>query len=790
MKASIKLILIAFTMLIVINVKAQKSYHTDSIDVLNYNIELEITDFTNQLISGHTEVELTPKYNNLHNVQLDLLSFFIDSITINGVEQNFWDYNDTLLTIPLLQPANISDTLSVTVYYYGHPQEDPGANHWGGFKWSGNAAYNLGVGFVAIPHNFGRCWFPCNDNFVDRATFDFRILVSDSLSHVAVCNGTLLEIDSNYISSGKRLYHWRISNKIPTYLASVAVAQYTLVPDTFAGILGQIPIQLWVRTADTLKAKNTFVNLKSILSLFESKFGPYRWERVGYVGVDFDAGAMEHATNIAFPNLCITGTTAYEEIYAHELSHHWFGDLITCHSAQEMWLNEGWATFCEMVYEEAFMGTSTFITNKRTKLNKVLRYNQIEEGGFVTLNQVPDSITYGSTAYDKGGLVVQTLRSYLGDSLFYACVKDMLETFKFKDISSEQMRDYLSSRSGVDMNGFFNSWVFTPGFPHFSVDSFKVVSNLPNYDVTVYAREKMRGRSTYSNNNRLEITFMDSLWNKTSRIIEISGGSGSATFTIPFNPLCAFMDLYEKTDDATSDTYKTIKNTGSVTFDQTYFSGNVTSVPDSAFIRVEHNWVAPDDFKTHIPGVLISRERYWKIDGILPSSFVMTGKFYYNKTTSSTNGYLDNQLITNVADSIVLLYRKGTWDDWKIIPHTLLGNNYNGYIKIDSVKKGEYALGIRNWQIYDSTGMLYINSDNEIRIIPNPANQSCTVKYAHKNGDQLNLINSNGHVVKTINIINYNDEVNLSLSNLNSGLYFIQINRKNGKSLTSRIVVE
>lgn len=789
MKNLKKLILSFIIIIIVINLKAQKSYHTDSINVINYNIHIAITDFTNKTISGFTDIKLCPKISILHNVYLDLLAFVIDSIKINNILQSTWNYNDTLLIIPLSQPANISDTLTVSVFYNGYPQEDPGANHWGGFKWSGNSAYNLGVGFEAIPHNFGRAWFPCNDNFVDRATYDFRVKVSKALQHVAVCNGTLLGIDSINAGAGLAEYHWKLSDEIPTYLASVAVNKYSLVADTFNGILGQIPIQLWVRTADTLKAKNTFINLKNILSLFESKFGPYRWERIGYVGVDFNAGAMEHATNVALPNITITGNTAYEELYTHELSHSWFGNLITCSTAQDMWINEGWATFCEMVYEEAFLGHSTFITNKRTKLNKVLRYNQIEEGAYVTLNQVPDSITYGSTAYDKGGLVVQTLRSYIGDSLFYACIKDMLETYKFKDINSIQMRDYLSSRSGIDLTGFFNSWVFTSGFPHFSVDSFKVVSNSPNYDVTVFAREKLRGRTVYSNNNLLEITFMDSIWNKTSRIIEISNGSGSATYSIPFNPVCVFMDLYEKTDDATSDLYKTIKNTGTFSFDKTYFTGIVNSVTDSAFIRVEHNWVAPDGFKTNIPGIIISHERYWKIDGILPNNFIMTGKFYYDKTLSSTNGYLDNELMTNVSDSLVILFRNGTWDDWKIVPHTKVGNNSWGNLFTDTIKKGEYALGIRNWALYNNTGSHYIKSNNEIKIIPNPANQTCIVKYNKSNGDLINLISSNGQIVKTVNIEN-NNEIILSLSNINKGVYFIQVNKKNGKSLISRMVVD
>ena len=791
MKIDSKL-LIALLMLLIFNKVgySQKSYHPDSIDVLHYNIHLEITDIIGQKISGYTELRLKPKINNLHNIQLDLLLFSIDSITINGNKQLVWNYNDTLLSIPLSQVAHLNDTLIVVVYYFGHPQEDPGASHWGGFKFTSHSAYNLGVGFQTIPHNYGRCWFPCNDNFTDRATYDFKITVMGSLNHFAICNGTLLTNDSNLVCSGKREFHWAISNEIPTYLASVAIDNYKLVPDTFDGILGRIPIQLWVRPQDTVKAVLSFVNLKNILTLFENKFGPYRWERVGYVGVDFDAGAMEHATNIAYPNFCINGNRDYEGLYTHELSHSWFGNLITCSTAQDMWINEGWATFSEMVYQEAFFGRNTFINNKRTKLNKVLRYNQIEEGGYITLNQVPDSITYGSSSYDKGSVVVQSLRTQMGDSLFYLSVKDMLNTYKFKDISSEQMRDYLTLRSGMNLNGFFNCWVFTPGFPHFSVDSFIVVPNSSNFDVTVFVREKMRGRSTYSDGNRLEITFIDSLWNKVSKIIDISGGLGMATYTLPFKPICTFMDLYEKTDDATSDTYLTLKTIGTFTFDQTYFGGTVSNVTDSAFVRVEHNWVAPDDFKTAIPGVLISRERYWKIDGIFPHDFIMRGRFSYNKTTSSGNGCLDIQLINNSVDSLVLLYRKGSSDDWKIIRSNRTGNANLGFLFSDSLKIGEYAFGIRNWQLYQSTGSLYKDSDNEIRIIPNPASKTCTIKYDFKPGDELKVIDIQGKTLNYENTFSSEKEYQLAISDYKQGLYFVQINQKKGKIITGRMIVE
>ncbi len=766
---------------------SQKAAHNHNIDVLHYTISLDIFDFINQTIHGNTKLLVKPTVNNLQTVNLDLLAFFIDSIMIDSTKLITWDYDDTLLSFQLPQPLNMTDTFTIAVYYYGHPQQDPGANAWGGFKWSGNSAYNLGVGFETIPHNFGRCWFPCVDDFVDRATYDFYITVAGALNHHAICNGTLISDSINHCTL-KRLCHWKLSGEIPTYLASVAVNDYVAVNDTFVGMNDTIPIQIYVRPADSLKAVNSFVNLKSILSLFENKFGPYRWERVGYVGVDFDAGAMEHATNIAVPNVCITGNTAYEEIFAHELSHHWFGDLITCHSAQDMWINEGWATFCEMVYEEAFFGRNTFITNKRSKLKKVLQYNHFEEGGYVTLNQVPDSITYGSTSYDKGGLVTQTLRSYLGDSLFYAAVKDMLETYKFKDITSEQMRDYLTTRTGVDMTGFFDNWVFSPGFSHFSVDSFRVVPNGMNYDVTVYSRERLRGKSNLSVGNKVEVVFMGAQWQQIAKTVNISNGYGVNTFTIPFNPVCAMMDLNEKTDDATSDVFKILKNTGNVSFDQTFFLGIVSTIPDSAFVRVEHNWVAPDNFKNPVPGILVSRERYWKIDGIFPQNFVMKGKFYYSKAAGA--GGLDVQLITNSVDSLVLLYRSDPSSDWTIYPFTRSGNPSIGYLNTDTIIPGEYTFGIRNWALYYSTGELYNNSNNQIRIIPNPATQTCTVKYDFNPGDELNIIDIQGKVLYKTKSTQPETEFKLAITDYTPGLYFVQISRKNGKSITGRMMVE
>ncbi len=781
MKIKIVLITVVFYLF----VSNTYALHSDSIHVVHYGIHLQITDFTNQTISGFTELTLVPKINPLDYIHLDLLSLQIDSITLNGSAVSTYLYNDTLLRIPVATKTKNTDTLHVFIYYHGHPLEDPGTDHWGGFKWTANSAYNLGVGFTTIPHNFGRCWFPCIDDFIDRSLYDFYIRVDTSLHHVAVCNGTLMDIQP--VSNGTRQYHWALHNEIPTYLASVAVANYICVRDTFNGMLGHIPIELWVPPADSSHARLSFINLKNLLQLFEDRFGPYRWEKVGYVGVDFSSGAMEHATNIAYPLLAINGNTSYETLYAHELSHHWFGDLITCSKAEEMWINEGWATFFECMYDEIYSGYTTYLNNKRSKLGNVLRYCPIQDSGYYALNNIPQFNTYGKSSYDKGALIVLNLRTFLGDSLFYAVFKQFLADYQFKTVTSEQMRDYVALHANPKAYDFFNSWVFTPGFPHFSVDSFAVISPNAPWKVVVYSRERLCGRTNYSTYAESEITIMDTLWNTSTFKIHLQNGFGVDTLISSTYPNVIYNDLYERINDATTDMYSIIKAINSYSFSQTFFSGQVTQISDSAFFRIEHNWVAPDTLMTPIPGLFISREHFWDIQGVFPQNFVMKGRFNYSKTTT-TSGGMDNGLITNSIDSMVVFYRPDKHHDWQIIPHTKIGNAYTGYLVVDTVKTGEYAFGIRDWNMWIHAEENKL-SDVKPLIVPNPAKNTCTVYYTFKPNSSIDVINVKGIIIKKISLKTEATSCIISFDSIPSGLYFIRINNKEKPPVTERVII-
>lgn len=658
------------------------SEKTDSIDVLNYKINLDFSNLSSLSIAGNTELQIIPMFNNLKTINLDLLKLTVDSVQINDVKTTF-SYNDTILKITPILQISTTDTLKITVFYNGKPQKDA---EWGGMYMNSTSAFNLGIAFKSNPHNFGKIWFPCVDNFTDHATYDCNI--KTATLNKAICGGNLESITEN--GDGTHTFHWKLKEEIPTYLASVAVGNFVAVNDTFLGINGKIPINIYVAKADSLDAVKSFKNLKNILSIYENNFGAYMWNRVGYVSTSM--GAMEHATNIAYPTSSIDGTLTDEYLYAHELAHHWFGNLITCDKPEDMWINEGWASFCEYIFKEFLYNKDEAKKYIRNEHSYNLRYLHIEDGGFRALYGIPHDYTYSTTVYEKGATVAHSLRGYLGDSLFFSSIKKLLSDFSYKNISSFEMRDKLSEYSGMNLTDFFDSWVFDAGFSHFSVDSFKVKTNADKFDVTVFMKQKIRGRTKFSKSNKVELTFMDKNWKKTTRIIEFSGERGGETFTLDFNPEIVMVDVDEKLCDASIDNYQTIDTTGVFNFDKTNFIAIVKQIKDSVFMRVEQNWVAPDAPKTPQKGLILSTNRYWKIDGFLNDSTTIQGKFYYSRITG-TNGNYDNDIIKLSSDSLVLLYRKNASDDWKI-KLVKAGSLTSGYIILDSLKLGEYTLAV------------------------------------------------------------------------------------------------
>lgn len=758
----------------------QKSLGSDSINVISYTIFIDTVDIGAQQIYGSTDIYLQPKVNNLKNIPLDLLALVVDSVYINGVKVTNITYNDTLLLAECPTPLLMTDTAFATVFYHGHPVTDPST--WGGFYFSSPYAYNLGVGFEDVPHNYGRVWFPCIDDFVDKAFYDFYI-TTDS-SQMAVCGGMLT--DTTHLTGGNIQWHWVLAEPIPTYLASMAVGPYICANDTFTGINGDIPIQIYVVQTLIPNIPGTFGNLKNVLTAYETRFGPYLWERVGYVGVPFNAGAMEHATNIAYPNATITGNTTYEYLYAHELSHHWFGDLVTCSSANEMWINEGWAVFCEFIYKESIYGFDAMQAYIKGKLSDVLKKAHYDDGGFYPVGNVPSNITYGTTVYDKGGLVVHTLRNYMGDSLFFPAVREYLDSLKFGNATIASMRDIFSASSGIDLTDFFEAWVYREGFPHFDVDSMSVVPNGGNSDVTVYLRQKLFGTTQFANSNRVELTFLDSLRNTYSVTAEFSGQTGSDIFAVPFIPTTVIVDMNEKTADAIISYNQLIGNTGTYSFASAYNSVEITNFSDTILLRSEFHKVAPDPVISNPHIYRISPNHYWRIGGIFPSGTTFSAQFDYYRTASTSTGYLDTDLMPTASsyDSLILVYRPGPGFDWEIIPFTRLGNFTVGKIKTTNGLPGEYALGIG--EPFQSG--IHETPSSGFNIYPNPSSNYFVIEFSSPGDGILSIASENGTIVYTQKIEPATQSIEWRPAGLSPGNYFVAQTDTNGTKIGSATI--
>ncbi|MEP7264245.1 MAG: M1 family aminopeptidase, partial [Bacteroidota bacterium] len=354
---------------------------SDSLHVIHYNINIENINFTLHTIKASCSVTIQAKQNNVSAIPLSLLELTVDSVKINGSSMVF-SYNDTTLIIPAPSPMQLNDSLTADIYYHGAPVTD--ASGWGGFYFSSTHAFNMGIGFAADPHNYGKAWFPCIDEFTDHSIYDFYITTASN--HKAFCNGILAGSVVN--PNNTVTWHWQMNQPIASYLASIAVSNYYTLKCTS----NNINIEWACTVSDTPAVLNTFQHVDTILSSFITAYGPYPFDKVGFILVPFNSGAMEHATSIHIGTAYMSGLT-YETIWAHELSHMWWGDKVTCETAGDMWLNEGFASFNEAFMTEKVYGAVAYKNWLRINNKLVLQFAHIVDGNYLPLINVPHDYT-------------------------------------------------------------------------------------------------------------------------------------------------------------------------------------------------------------------------------------------------------------------------------------------------------------------------------------------------------------------------------------------------------------
>ena len=442
------------------NPKARLAYPGDAtIDVTYYGLDLRLTHTPNSL-RGAATITFKSTTAALTSFFLDLNSttattgegLRVDSVKVGNQKATF-QHAQNKLTITLPQPLANGQSLTLTVFYQGVPN----SSAQGSFRF-GRHENNTEPAIWSLSEPYGSPdWFPCKDTPADKADSS-AVRITAPARFVSVSNGKLVSTTDN--PDGTRTYAWKNSYPIAQYLISIAMSNYEQFDTPFTYGTQTMPVTHYIYPEILPQVRSNLSLTPTMLSLFTDRFGPYPFLREKYGHAQFgEGGGMEHQTISSMVVGALTPTTI-----AHELAHQWFGDKITCRDWQNIWLNEGFASYAEAVYIESVRGQSgyqSYMNNFMSSARNAL--------GSVYVQDISNSnnIFNPSRSYAKGATVLHMLRGIVGDSTFFRVLKTYAATptLAYQNAVTEDFQAVAQQVSGKDLAYFFKQWIYGEGYP-------------------------------------------------------------------------------------------------------------------------------------------------------------------------------------------------------------------------------------------------------------------------------------------------------------------------------------
>lgn len=437
--------------------RARIAYPGDpGIDITYYGLNLNITH-TPAYMRGAVIISLRSTSASLSTFFLDLrTSMKVDSVKANQKKLAFQQANNRLVITPP-QPLSIGQALTFIVYYQGNPAS---TNGFGTFSFATHGPNRTPV-IWSLSEPYGTSdWFPCKDTPADKADSSAVSITAPNV-FVSVSNGTLEGITNNADST--RTYRWRNHYPIAHYLISVAMTNYSRYDTPFTyqgrdGVPQNMPITHYLYPESLAGNRPNLDQTPTIMSILTDRFGTYPFiqEKYGHAECGF-GGGMEHQT--------ISSMGAFTpSIIAHELAHQWFGDKITCRDWQNIWLNEGFATYAEQLYAEA-VGGKTGYNTAITSLMQTAR--QAKGSVYVQDIGTSDNIFNYARTYAKGGIILHMLRGLVGDDVFFRILKTYASApnVAYGTAVTEDFQVIAEQVSGRKLAYFFRQWIYGENYP-------------------------------------------------------------------------------------------------------------------------------------------------------------------------------------------------------------------------------------------------------------------------------------------------------------------------------------
>ena len=476
--------------------------HTKTTELKHTKLKVNF-DYQKEQMGGEEWLTASPYFYSTDSLVLNAKGMLIHEVALdkNGSKSPLkYEYKDDLLKINLDKTYNRNQDYTVYIKYTARPNE---------VSQKGSAAISDAKGLYFInaqgkdadkptqiwtqgETESSSAWFPTIDKSNQKTTQEIYMTVPDK--YVTLSNGIMKS--STKVSGGLRTDHWVMDKKHAPYLFFMGVGEYAVVKDKWRNI----EVDYYVEKEYEPFAKQIFGNTPEMIEFFSKRLNyDYPWSKYAQItGRDFVSGAMENTTATLHQESAqqkpgdLIDENRWEDTIAHELFHHWFGDLVTAESWSNLTVNESFANYSQYLWNEHKYGKDIADYGLMKEIRGYMMDPSNISKDLVRFNYHSREDMFDGVSYNKGGAILHMLRNYLGDDAFFAGLTDYLKTNEFGTGEAHQLRLSLEKVSGKDLNWFFNQWYFGNGNPKISyTTSFEPVKK----EVTITLSQNQIGQN-------------------------------------------------------------------------------------------------------------------------------------------------------------------------------------------------------------------------------------------------------------------------------------------------------
>jgi aminopeptidase N len=431
-------------------------------DAIHYTIDLDLDVAAGSIVEATTTIDALAT-QDLSTFNLDFRGPQIDAVTVDGTPAE-WERDDGELTITPAQPLPAGEPFQTEVRYHGTPQVDENDRFERGWWTTDHSIFAVGEPAGSD------VWYPVNGHPRDKATYTLVVTVPEPYQVVA--NGLLDSVARSTGAAGNpstATFTWDNQEPTASYLVMFHAAELDVTFDQ--GLDGITLIEAF---PPDLSHKETrlFDRVPEIINVFTELFGPYPFPSLGntvFADTSFNA-ALETQTMIGYDRSAIS-----ERTIAHEIAHQWFGDSVSPARWQDVWLNEGFARYAEILWAEAAHGPDAAAAALQRQIGGFATVSRTTDGAGVLIGDPGADHLFTEVVYAGGALVLDDLRERLGDEMFFQLLQEWAARYRYSTATTEDFIALAEEVSGEDLDAFFTDWLYTPWTPDRVADRYPLV---------------------------------------------------------------------------------------------------------------------------------------------------------------------------------------------------------------------------------------------------------------------------------------------------------------------------